>query len=55
MNGRVILATAVGGASGSRAAAAALACVGSEPDLPGLLIDVAALVSGGYRRLLSGG
>ena len=40
MSGRVILVTAVGEASGSRAAAAALACAGSEPDRPGLLIDV---------------
>ena len=40
MSGRVILVTAVGAASGSRAAAAALACAGSEPDRPGLLIDV---------------
>jgi hypothetical protein len=40
MNGRVILVTAVGGASGSKAAAAALACAGSDPDRPGLLIDV---------------
>lgn len=40
MSERVILATAVGGASGSKAAAAALVCAGSEPDLPGLLIDV---------------
>jgi hypothetical protein len=36
----MILATAVGAASGSRAAAAALVCAGSEPDRPGLLIDV---------------
>ncbi|HEV7399869.1 MAG TPA: hypothetical protein VGN84_06320 [Solirubrobacterales bacterium] len=36
----VVLVTAVGAASGSRAAAAALACAGSEPDRPGLLIDV---------------
>lgn len=36
----VILATAVGAASGSKAAAAALACAGSEPDRPGLLIDI---------------
>ena len=36
----MILATAVGAASGSKAAAAALACAGSEPDRPGLLIDV---------------
>ncbi|MDX6602905.1 MAG: hypothetical protein QOF13_2107 [Solirubrobacterales bacterium] len=41
MRGRVILATAAGGASGSRAAAAAVACAGSEPDRPGLLIDIA--------------
>lgn len=40
MNGRVILVAAVGAASGSRAAAAALACAGSEPDRPGLFIDV---------------
>ena len=40
MNGRVVLVTAVGPASGARAAAAALACAGSEPDRPGLLVDV---------------
>lgn len=40
MKGRVILVTAVGAAEGSRAAAAALACAGSEPDRPGLLVDV---------------
>lgn len=40
MSGRVIVVTAVGATSGSRAAAAALACAGSEPDRPGLLIDV---------------
>jgi hypothetical protein len=40
MNGRVVLVTAVGNASGSKAAAAALACAGSDPDRPGLLIDV---------------
>jgi hypothetical protein len=40
MSGRVVLVTAVGGASGSKAAAAALCCAGSEPDGPGLLIDV---------------
>jgi len=40
MSGRVVLVTAVGAASGSKAAAAALACAGSEPDRPGLLIDV---------------
>jgi hypothetical protein len=42
MSDRVILATAVGEASGSKAAAAALVCAGSEPDRPGLLIDVGA-------------
>ena len=36
----MVLVTAVGGASGSKAAAAALACAGSDPDRPGLLIDV---------------
>ena len=40
MNGRVILVTAVGAASGSRAAAAALVCAGSEPDRSGLLVDI---------------
>jgi len=40
MNGRVILVTAVGAAEGSKAAAAALTCAASEPDRPGLLIDV---------------
>ncbi|HEX5375583.1 MAG TPA: hypothetical protein VFW48_05435 [Solirubrobacterales bacterium] len=40
MNGRLVLVTAVGDASGSKAAAAALACAGSDPDRPGLLIDV---------------
>lgn len=38
---RVVLVTAVGAAAGSRAAAAALACSGSEPDRAGLLIDLA--------------
>ncbi len=58
MNGRVILATAVGGASGSKAAAAALCCAGSELDRPGLLIDIGGCVprptlvsSVGARRL----
>lgn len=37
---RVIVVAAVGSARGSRAAAAALACAGSEPDRAGLLIDV---------------
>lgn len=40
MNGRLVLVTAVGVSSGSRAAAAALACAASEPDRPGLLVDV---------------
>lgn len=40
MRGRVVLATRVGEASGSRAAAAALACAGSEPDRPGLLVEL---------------
>lgn len=40
MNGRLVLVTTVGDASGSKAAAAALACAGSDPDRPGLLIDV---------------
>lgn len=35
----MILTTAVGQASGSGAAAAALACAGSEPDRPALLVD----------------
>jgi hypothetical protein len=39
MSGPVILVGAVGRASGARAAAAALACAGSEPDRPGLLVD----------------
>ncbi|HWM63983.1 MAG TPA: hypothetical protein VNP96_08360 [Solirubrobacterales bacterium] len=40
MSGRAILVTSVGAVSGSRAAAAALACAGSEPDRAGLLIDL---------------
>jgi hypothetical protein len=40
MSEAVILVAAVGDASGSKAAAAALACAGSDPDRPGLLIDV---------------
>jgi hypothetical protein len=40
MSETVVLVTAVAAASGSKAAAAALACAGSEPDRPGLLIDV---------------
>lgn len=38
--GGVVLVIRVGSATGSRAAAAALACVGSEPDRSGLLIDL---------------
>jgi hypothetical protein len=40
MSKAVIIVAAVGAASGSKAAAAALACAGAEPDRPGLLIDV---------------
>jgi hypothetical protein len=40
MSERAILVTRVGTASGSRAAAAALACAGSDADRAGLLIDV---------------
>jgi hypothetical protein len=40
MSEAVVLATWAGAASGSKAAAAALACAGSAPDRPGLLIDV---------------
>lgn len=36
----IVLATRVGAASGSRAAAAALACAASEPDRAALLIDL---------------
>jgi hypothetical protein len=39
-HGPVVLVTAVGTASGARAAAAALACVASEPDRAALLIDL---------------
>ena len=38
----VVLVTAVGDASGTRAAAAALACAGSDPDRSALMIDLAA-------------
>ena len=58
MKGRVILTTAVGRATGSRAAAAALACAGSELDRPALLVDgvgakprPALFASPGARRL----
>jgi hypothetical protein len=37
----IVLVTQVGAASGSRAAAAALACAGSDPDRAGLMIDLA--------------
>lgn len=40
MNGRLLIVSSAGAAGGSRAAAAGLACAGSEPDRPGLLIDV---------------
>lgn len=39
-SGPVVLVTAVGAASGARAAAAALACAASEPDRAALLIDL---------------
>ena len=58
MSGRVVLVSALGDASGSKAAAAALACAGSEPDRPGLLVDVGGrplrptlLASAGAREL----
>jgi hypothetical protein len=38
--GSVVLVTSVGAATGSKAAAAALACAGSEPDRAGLLINL---------------
>lgn len=38
--GAVILVTAVGSAAGLRAAAAALACAGAEPDLAALLVEL---------------
>jgi hypothetical protein len=38
----VVLVTAVGAAAGAREAAAALACVASEPDRAALLVDLAA-------------
>lgn len=40
MSGAVVLVTTVGAASGSKAGAAALACVASEPDRAALLIDL---------------
>jgi hypothetical protein len=58
VKGRVVLVSAAGEASGSRAAAAALACAGSEPDRAGLLIDAGGrpprptlVASGGAREL----
>jgi hypothetical protein len=40
-SGPVVLVTSVGGATGARAAAAALACAASEPDRAALLLDLA--------------
>jgi hypothetical protein len=40
MNSPIVLVAPVGSASGARAAAAALACAGSEPDRAGLLVDM---------------
>jgi hypothetical protein len=40
MSERMVVVAAVGAAEGSKSAAAALACAGSEPDRPGLLIDL---------------
>jgi hypothetical protein len=40
MSGAVVLVTRVGDATGSKAAAAALACAGSVADRPGLLVDL---------------
>ncbi len=58
MNGPLALVTTVGRASGSRAAAAALTCAGSDPDCAGLLIEVGGppprptlLASPGARKL----
>jgi hypothetical protein len=58
VNGRVVLVAAIGDARGSKAAAAALACAGSDPDRPGMLIDVggspprpALIASAGAREL----
>jgi len=58
MSGRIVLATAVGEALDAKAAAAALACAGSDQDRPGLLIDVGGavprptlLASAGAREL----
>jgi hypothetical protein len=39
MSGAIVV-TAIGEAGGSKAAAAALACAGAEPDRPALLVDV---------------
>lgn len=56
--GRVVLVTAAGESSGAKAAAAALASTGSDPDRAGLLIDVGGrpprptlLASAGAREL----
>ena len=40
MSGLVVIVSTVGAAGGAKAAAAALACAGSDPDRPGLLVDV---------------
>jgi len=40
VDGPVVLVTTVGSAAGAKAAAAALACAGSEPDRAALLIDL---------------
>jgi hypothetical protein len=40
MSGRLVVVTGVAAATGSRAAAAALACAASDADRPGLLVDV---------------
>lgn len=44
MSGRIVLVTAVGESVDAKAAAAALACAGSDQDRPGLLIDVGGAV-----------
>lgn len=58
MRGPVVLVTTAGESSGAKAAAAALACAGSDPDRAGLLIDVGGrpprptlLASAGARQL----
>jgi hypothetical protein len=58
VTGPVALVTTAGESSGAKAAAAALACAGSDPDRAGLLIDVGGrqprptlVASGGAREL----